>query len=368
MGIATVVVLLTLAGCSDVPSASPEATQEVGADCGAMPLPATASAVSPSSRAARQRVEAFIRDYHRAWERAGQPGGSFDAWNAELAKLAATHLVDDTGFALDEGGLSRPAHHDPEHETIQDVAVDGDVAQVRTRVGGISPSYYTYRVVRAGSGWRIERTTLTLDPPDAPLMASAAHADLLERVPTGTRLQGSPTEARHDLDDLFRAPFTLRELAPIATSGVMAVHDFGWVSYDLAPLAQRVPAGTYPVEVSQRGDGTNVALRVDIADQPTARWVKAARIGSDNLVSVDAGNVAVLDFTTMPACRNQRIEELYDEHLSATGGDVFSIAGGPDDAIMVQAGYGDGVYPTYWGVAHDGTITALVVDFLVDPG
>ena len=50
----------------------------------------------------------------------------------------------------------------------------------------------------------------------------------------------------------------------------------------------------------------------------------------------------------------------------ATDGDVFSIAGGPDDAVMVQAGYGDGVYPVYWGVAKDGTITDLLVDFLVD--
>jgi hypothetical protein len=68
----------------------------------------------------------------------------------------------------------------------------------------------------------------------------------------------------------------------------------------------------------------------------------------------------------MPTCRTERIEELYQDHLTATDGDVFSIAGGPDDAVMVQAGYGDGVYPMYWGVAKDGTITDLLVDFLVD--
>ncbi|HSV37113.1 MAG TPA: DUF4241 domain-containing protein, partial [Nocardioidaceae bacterium] len=109
-----------------------------------------------------------------------------------------------------------------------------------------------------------------------------------------------------------------------------------------------------------------LALRVQFADKPAARWVTAARVGFDNQVIVDAGNVVVLDFTTMPLCRNERIEELYQDHLMATEGDVFSIAGGPDDAVMVQAGYGDGVYPVYWGVAKDGTITDLLVDFLVD--
>ena len=146
----------------------------------------------------------------------------------------------------------------------------------------------------------------------------------------------------------------------------MTVHDFGWVSADLAPFSQRVPAGTYPVSVSHRADDVNMALRVHFADKPTARWVKAARVGSDNQVIVVAGNVVVLDFAPMPTCRKEWIEELYQDHLMASDGDVFSIAGGPDDAVMVQAGYGDGVYPAYWGVAKDGTITDLLVDFLVD--
>jgi hypothetical protein len=32
---------------------------------------------------------------------------------------------------------------------------------------------------------------------------------------------------------------------------------------------------------------------------------------------------------------------------------------------MVTSGYGDGAYPACWGVAEDGTIASLVVDFLV---
>jgi hypothetical protein len=142
---------------------------------------------------------------------------------------------------------------------------------------------------------------------------------------------------------LFAPPYRVEKVGRITTSGVMTVHDFGWVGVDLAPLSQRVPAGTYPVLVSHRADGVNAAVRVRFSDEPVARWVSGARVGSDNQVIVDAGSVVVLDFTTMPRCRNERIVELYQDHLTTTDGDVFSIGGGPDDAVVVQAGYGDGL-------------------------
>ena len=358
-------VLLAVAGCSASAGTQEGPVGQVGADCGAGPLPTASSADTPDSKAARERVEAFIDDYYRAWERAGQLDSTFEAWDAELASLASTHMIDDA-FVLGEGGLSWPAAHDPEHEKILSVSVTGDVAWVRSRMSHHSESFYTYRLARVDNEWRIERTIMSFDPPTAPVMGPQAHAAMLDRVPKEMTLQGTPGRARHDLEDLFAPPYRVETLAPITTSGVIAVHDFGWLAFDLAPLSQRVPPGTYPVVVSHRADGVNVALRVQFEDTSTTSWVKAARVGSNNFVSVDAGNVVVLDFATMPTCRNEWIEGLYHDHLEATDGDVFSIAGGPDDAVMVQAGYGDGAYPVYWGVASDGTITDLVVDFLVD--
>ena len=93
-------------------------------------------------------------------------------------------------------------------------------------------------------------------------------------------------------------------------------------------------------------------------------------MGFDNTISVDAGNVALLDFTTMPSCRTEWLEELYQDRVgdqSPPSDTVFSVAGDVDDAAYVTSGYGDGGYPAYWGVAADGTITDLVVDFLVSP-
>ncbi len=359
-------VMLAVASCSAPAGTHDDSEMQVGADCGAGPLPPASAPDTPDAVAVRERVEAFIDDYYRAWERAGHMGSTFAAWNAELAKLASTHMVDDSAFPLGEGGLSWPAAHDPEHEEVFSVSVTGDEALVRSRMSSQSESFYTYRLARVDSQWRIERTIMTFDPPTAPVMDRQAHAAMLDRVTEATTLQGHPARARRDLEDLFAPPFTVAELPPITTSGVVAVHDFGWVAYDLAPLSQRVPPGTYPVVVSHRADGTNVALRVKLDDEQATRWVDAARVGSTNVVSVDAGNVVVLDFATMPTCRNDWLDELYQGHLTATDGDVFSIAGGPDDAVMLQAGYGDGGYPVYWGVADDGTITDLVVDFLVD--
>ena len=72
----------------------------------------------------------------------------------------------------------------------------------------------------------------------------------------------------------------------------------------------------------------------------------------------------------MPPCRTEWLEELNRDRIAAErwpSGTVFSVSGDVDDAAYVTSGYGDGAYPAYWGVAADGTITDLVVDFLVDP-
>ncbi len=364
LGVAAVV--LAMAACSATPGTELGLEEPVGADCGGRPVPATSAPSTPHSRAAQKQVEAFISDYYRAWERAGKPGSTFEAWKAELATLASRHMVDEGAFALDEGGLGWPANHDPDREQIRSVSVSGDLATVRSQVSNTPERFYTYLLSRVDEQWRIERTTMTLDPPTAPVLDPRAHAALLDGVGPETLLQGHPEQAPSDPAVLFASPYRVERVGRITTSGVMTVHDFGWVGVDLAPLSQRVPAGTYPVLVSHRADGVNAALRVRFSDEPVTRWVTADRVGSDNQVIVDAGNVVVLDFTTMPRCRHERIVELYQDHLKTTDGDLFSIGGGPDDAVVVQAGYGDGVYRVYWGVTKDGTITDLLVDFLID--
>jgi hypothetical protein len=44
---------------------------------------------------------------------------------------------------------------------------------------------------------------------------------------------------------------------------------------------------------------------------------------------------------------------------------VIGLAGEVVDAAVVSSGYGDGMYPCYWGVAADGSLASLIVEFRV---
>jgi hypothetical protein len=354
------------------PSVAPEtvAAATVGADCGGGPLVTSSAVDSPGSVEARELVQAFIADFHEAWERAGHMGGSFEEWDSELAALASAYFVDGSAVG-DEGALSSNPSHDPDDEDVTSVVVAGDTASVRTSLlSSQSERYYDYRLTRVAGAWRIERLLMTMEPPTAPVLDPDRHAELLAEVSDETVVAHPSGGSARNLAALFAPPFTVAGLGSIRTSGVVTVHDFGWVHADLAPFEQRVPPGTYQVSVARRSDGTNMALRLELADLPASRWIEAERVGSDNTIIVDAGNVALLDFATMPPCRYEWLEELYQDRIAADqrpSGTVFSVAGDVDDAAFVTSGYGDGSYPAYWGVAEDGTITDLVVDFLVDP-
>ncbi|MCW3072386.1 MAG: hypothetical protein JWO44_2276 [Bacteroidetes bacterium] len=42
----------------------------------------------------------------------------------------------------------------------------------------------------------------------------------------------------------------------------------------------------------------------------------------------------------------------------------FSLPNQPElNIIMFQSGYGDGVYPSYWGINEQGEICSLIIDF-----
>jgi hypothetical protein len=356
-------------GCAAPGVKPPVAPVTVGADCGAGPLVTASEVDAPRTVEARELVKTFIADFHQAWRRAGRPGGTFEEWDAELSALAAAYFVARARLG-DEGALSSNPSHDPDDEVVTSVVVTGDTASVRTALlSSQSEYYYEYRLTRVAGAWRIERLLMTMDPPTAPVIDPARHGALLADVSAETVVRHPSGGSGKDLAALFAPPFTVAELGSIRTSGVLTVHDFGWLHADLAPFEQRVPPGTYPVSVSRRADGTNLALHLQLADRPAVRWIEADRVGFDNTIIVDAGNVALLDFTTMPACRNEWLEELYQDRIAGDrwpSGTVFSVAGDVDDATFVTSGYGDGSYPAYWGVAADGTITDLVVDFLVE--
>ncbi|TDC27688.1 DUF4241 domain-containing protein [Kribbella albertanoniae] len=333
----------------------------------------------------RARVEAFVADFHNAWERTGKPTNSsnidqvFEAWTGELAGIVDDHFTIGASTG-GEGSLSSSAAHDPSLETITEVKVETDRATVRSVINhGSMPNYYEYRLVREDEQWRICQLLHFFDPPGAPLIDPAQAEILLNAASLDAALPELPADLQLDVANLFAhgrqvAPFgepvsleVVRLGEVTCGSGVLTVRDFGYGAFGLAPLARRLPAGTYCAEVSTAA-GTNVALRLLISEAPVVSWRPAEVAGESNVIGVDAGNVAVLDLANLVSCDAQQVEELYQEHSSKlfdAAGAVFSLTGAVNDAVMVTSGFGDGAYPCYWGVAEDGTIASLVVDFLV---
>ena len=188
-----------------------------------------------------------------------------------------------------------------------------------------------------------------------------------------------PAHLELDVPGLFtagRVAATLGGPAPIevvhlggliCASGVLTVVDLGFVDAHFAPVARRIAPGTYAVEVAMAA-GVTVAVRLRLSEAPAVSWHPAEFTDGTRSVGVDVGRVALLDAGSLVQCQAQRIEELFQEHAAlpmGTPGTVFGLAGEPVDAVMVSSGYGDGAYPCYWGMAADGSLTALVVDFRV---
>lgn len=332
------------------------------------------------------RVEAFIADFHQRWERHGKPpiGFSFDRaihqrWVRELSALIDVHGVPGGGTGV-EGALPSPPAHDPACERITAVEVDGDEAAVRSIMDvGTLPTYYEYRLVRRGGEWRIGQILSFLDPPGAPLVDEAEAARLLAGATEEAPLSDIDPDLDLDLPALFSvgrqvvffdkpATVEVTKLGEITCHmGVLTVRDFGYGDFDLEPLDRRVPAGSYPVEVATV-ERTNVALRVRLSELTPVSWHPATRTNGSHVVGVDAGNVAILDLASLVRCEAQHVEALFEtqaQRLSNAPGTVFSLNREANDAVIVTSGYGDGGYPCYWGVAADGTLAALVVDFLV---
>lgn len=332
------------------------------------------------------RVEAFVADFHQRWVRHGKPptGSSFnpadyDRWVRELSALIDVHGVPG-GSTGAEGVMSSSPAHDPACERIAAVEVDGDEGVARSIMeAGAQTTYHEYRLVRRGGEWRIAAILSFLDPPGAPLVGETVAARLLAGATEDAPLSDIDPDLELDLPALFSAgrqvvflgkPGTIEVtlLGEITCDmGVLTVRDFGYGEFALEPLRRRVPAGSHPVEVATV-DRTNVALRMRLSELTPVSWHPATRTDGSHVVGVDYGNVAILDLASLVRCEAQHVEELFEtqaQRLSTAPGTVFSLRGEATNAVMVTSGYGDGGYPCYWGVAADGTLAALVVDFLV---
>jgi hypothetical protein len=150
-----------------------------------------------------------------------------------------------------------------------------------------------------------------------------------------------------------------------------------------APFAGAVKPGRYPVDVGtvevEPGHSRVAALRVVFADRPPIRWELADNgdlaPGGAAGYPVDAGLGCVMDETAADSMRaaQERLGEAgnyYDDVLATQLAncpwlDHHPLPDRPDNVVIVEAGWGDGVYACTWGLDERGDRVWLVTDFQV---
>lgn len=182
--------------------------------------------------------------------------------------------------------------------------------------------------------------------------------------------------------------FTVVDLGPVVvTSGALAACD---PLVDPVPRAfeRRVPPGRYPVLLAvaalENGDERVAFGQVKLADAPVARWEPAVQpapgepLGDDDYLGygVDSGTGAFMDAVAGRLLEARMTEQAdYSETIIAEmertyrpTWDWASVRPAPDreeNVVCFSSGWGDGVYPSFFGLAEDGRPVALLTDFLV---
>lgn len=171
---------------------------------------------------------------------------------------------------------------------------------------------------------------------------------------------------------------------------------------DARPYIQTVPAGTYPVTVcvvpSEAYGDRYAAVKVTICDTKPVRYVMGMtgnenldeEIGDDEFFGffVDAGMGCIGDLKTQEAFReywakreveeegidpyNDLFSDLLEESFNTNpkyqreGGDWvnWTVPGTDCNLPVFTSGWGDGVYPVYFGYDAEGKVCAVYIHFI----
>lgn len=162
--------------------------------------------------------------------------------------------------------------------------------------------------------------------------------------------------------------------------------------FETAPFERAVAPGSYPVMlyIFRHGEGEDTDRRVAFAEirfreaapvrfeLALAEGQSAQDLGEDEFYGygVDSGTGSFMD---TQACAE--LKKIFDESddgslpplenaLQETYVHTYSTAniflpGTEHNVVAFSSGYGDGAYPSYWGIGSDGMVSSLVTDFLV---
>ncbi len=168
------------------------------------------------------------------------------------------------------------------------------------------------------------------------------------------------------------------------------------------PFIRKVPSGSYPVTIAVVVDSEwgnrYAAARLQFSSKEIVRWELALRVGDDPKelkepddifgFPVDAGLGCFCDKQTEekyevfinqwekehPGLNNydDYFAKFFEESYRAkplyqrNGGDWinWSVPNTDNNVIMFASGFGDGYYPSYWGLDKENTPVCLVIQFI----
>jgi hypothetical protein len=187
-----------------------------------------------------------------------------------------------------------------------------------------------------------------------------------------------------------RVEFQCREIGHlIVTSGALAASD-PFVSPNPAPFTQAIPAGRYPVSVAiacfgEERDERVAFARVELSRLPALAWTMALTEGQDPAAlehdgyfgyGVDAGTGCFMDPVAgqLLAERMERDDEYFNVIMDGMQTTYRHTRSWLDwrpspeqdaNIICFSSGWGDGLYPSFFGFSSDSHLCALLTDFLI---
>lgn len=343
---------------------------------------------APTARnAAEERVLQFGRDFDEQWRKAkpifddrssGSRRNAFALWRELLAEALSRHFV--AGAADDfSTSFSSPPHYGPQVETLIGSEIDGDTARVQTRGRPPLEPIHEYLLTAQDGDWRIASLEEYHGDPAEPFVDPETVQERLAATSATAAFETMPA-AQRAFDEVHN--FTEREVTGlregassqvtrslvgtlVTTSGVLAVLDGGYDNSSAKPLERTVPPGYYPVD-RVVVDGRNAAVRVTFSPEAPTRWRPASIPGGGHVFGVDAGSACLVDYPAYAAQTRRDKAAMWRRFTEAEGpGAIEAPLPEGNRGIVVASGIGDGAYPVYWGIAADGAVVQLVVDFLM---
>lgn len=158
--------------------------------------------------------------------------------------------------------------------------------------------------------------------------------------------------------------------------------------YELAPFEQQVPPGDYPVMVYVlhiQTDQRVAFAEVRFSNAVPVKFEPAllagediSKLGEDSFYGygVDSGTGGFMDEQTCRQIEQQNSEEdnvllsMLDDALDETYVHTYAVAnvclpGTRDNVVAFSSGYGDGAYPSFWGLDKAGNRCCLITDFCI---